>query len=428
MDNGPLLYENFLGRPPGRLLRRGGLLVFLFFCLLVLLSIFLKYNEVIRAEVVVTSENPPVDLLAKRTGKLIYKNFEPGKKVNKNEILMVFDNPSNFDDILYLRHQIIDRSAALQSLDQLYKIFPSDLKLETQIHSSYKSFLSAYQEFILYNNLNQEEQESLNIESRLLRLRNQIKIKRGQLNASMRNYELSKQSFERQKELFEKGVVSRQQLDNKEQELLVTVTEISKTKEELQELFVDTLKMTNLSSKSLSRNIINASVYYSNLELTRQELLAKLNQWEDKNAIVSPITGLVTVFDIWNNYQNVDKNEHVLTVVPNIKDKIIGRCKVPIRNSAKLQNGQRALIKLESFPFREWGQLQGRVISISEIPKKGEKPYYSVYIEIPELITTYSKEIEFKREMIGEAKIILKETSLLKRVFYEFRGLWEERF
>lgn len=66
------------------------------------------------------------------------------------------------------------------------------------------------------------------------------------------------------------------------------------------------------------------------------------------------------------------------------------------------------------------------MVNISETPKKGDDTYYSVYVEIPSLNTTYNKEIVFKQEMIGTAKIIQQKTSLLERVFYEFRGLWSD--
>jgi hypothetical protein len=45
---------------------------------------------------------------------------------------------------------------------------------------------------------------------------------------------------------------------------------------------------------------------------------------------------------------------------------------------------------------------------------------------MPHLKTSYGKEIEFKQEMMGTAKIVLQEASLLERVFYQFRGLWSD--
>ncbi|MGB5269007.1 MAG: HlyD family efflux transporter periplasmic adaptor subunit, partial [Eudoraea sp.] len=186
------------------------------------------------------------------------------------------------------------------------------------------------------------------------------------------------------------------------------------------------LNLSNLSIRSLNKDIVNSSVYNSELQLSKQELKGKINQWENQFVIKSPVSGTVTVFDIWNRYQNVSKGEHVITIIPEESTELVGRCKVPIRNSAKIKKGQNVLIKLDNYPYREWGTLSGKVLSISETTKKGKENYYAVYVEIPELITSYDIEIEFKQEMYGSARIVLEETSLLERIFYQFRSLWSD--
>lgn len=407
-------------------MRKGTLIVFLFFILLIVFAFFLKYNEVIHAEILVTSENPPVDIYSKKNGKLVYMNFESGKEARKDEILAVIENPSNHEDVFYLKKQLKDSLVAYENLDHLYQNFPSNLELEINIHSSYQKFLKAFQDYLLYLSLNEGEQESENLNSRIARLNRQISIKEGQLRTTKRNYTLAKQKNNRQKTLFNKGVISKQQLDASEQELLIARNDINKIREELEALHIDTLNLNDLSSKSLSKNIINASAYVSKLQLTKQELKGKIGQWENNYALKSPISGIVTVFDVWNNYQNVNEGEHILTVVPQLKNELLGKCKVPIRNSAKLKKGQDVIIKLDNYPYHEWGLLKGKVVNISETPKKGKDNYYSVYVVIPELVTSYGKTITFKQEMLGNAKIILQETSLLERVFYQFRGIWTD--
>ncbi len=406
-------------------MRRGTLIVFLFFVLLIVFSFLLNYNEVIHAEILVTSENPPVDLYSKKSGKLVYMNFESGKETTEGEILAIIENPSNHEDVFYLKAQLQDSLNSFKTLADLYQNFPSDLELEVEVHSSYQNFLTAFQDYLLYLNLNESEQENRNLNSRIARLRRQISIKQNQLTAVKRNYTLSKQKNDRQKTLFDKGVISKQQLDGSEQELLTARNEINKIREELQSLHVDTLNLNDLSSKSLNKNIISASTYLSELQLAKQELKGKIGRWEDNYALKSPISGSVTVFDVWNNYQNVAKGEHIITIVPKRQRQLLGKCKVPIRNSAKLKQGQDVIIKLDNYPYREWGMLKGTVVNVSETPKKGKEIYYSVYVSIPKLITSYDKEIEFKQEMVGSAKIVLQETTLLERVFYQFRGLWE---
>lgn len=99
---------------------------------------------------------------------------------------------------------------------------------------------------------------------------------------------------------------------------------------------------------------------------------------------------------------------------------------MPIRNSGKIKPGQRVIIKLENYPYREWGTIDGEVKIISEVPTKGENEGYVVYVQIMDLVTSYGKTLEFKQEMIGSAEIVLEEITLLERIFYQFRHLWSQ--
>ncbi len=427
MDDKAIFSENFLNRPPNWMMRKGNVILFLFFSMLVVFAFFLKYNEVINAEILVTCENPPVALYSKKGGKLVYVNFRSGQDVKKDEILSVVENPSKWEDVFHLKEQLKDTDTNMvRTLDELYQKFPSDLELEVNIHMSYQKYLKAFHNYLLYLNLDQEEHENENLSLRIGRLKRQIKIKQVQLNAARRNYALAKQSNDRQQGLLKKGVISQQQLDANEQEMLSAQNDVNRIKEEIEALHVDTLNLSDQSLKSLNRNIINSSSYFSELQLAKQELKGKIDIWENDYALRSPVSGTITVFDVWNNHQHVPKGEHVLTIVPDEKKELIGKCKVPIRNSAKIRKDQEVVIKLDNYPYHEWGLIKGRVLNISETPKKGDEVYYSVYVEIPNLTTTYNKEIEFKQEMMGTAKIVLQKTSLLERVFYQFRGLWAD--
>ena len=416
--------RNFLTRPPRFLLKWGTLVFTSFFLLSLVFASILKFNEVIQAEIIITSENPPVDLFSKVNGKLEYLNFSQGQKVNKEELLAVIENTSRYEDVLYLDSMLVNTGFQYESLEDLYNDFPSTLELSVDLHRSYQKFLDDYRKYLIYVELGEEQEESENIELRIDRLRKQIWLKQDQLKSLKRNLSLAEQKSKRQKQLLAKGVISDQEYESVVQESNIAKIELNKIQQELEKLYVDSLSLFNLNQKSFNRNYISKSVYFSDLQLSKQALEAQLKEWESLFTLKSPLDGTVTVFDIWNNNQNVQVGEHVITIVPNDSKTLIGKCKVPIRNSAKIRTGQAVVIKLENYPFQEWGMLSGSVLSVSEIPKKEETSFYTVYVDISTLQTTYGKEIQFKQELYGAAKIILNETSLLERIFYQFRGLW----
>src|SRR5690606_31625987 len=121
--------------------------------------------------------------------------------------------------------------------------------------------------------------------------------------------------------------------------------------------------------------------------------------------------------------QSVDKGELVFVVVPFNNNNLIGRCKIPIRNSGKIIKGQTTYLKIENYPYREWGMVKAEVESFSNIPGLDNEEYL-VFLKIDNLTTSYGKKLEFNRELIGEAEIILEETTIIERIFYQFRHLW----
>ena len=100
---------------------------------------------------------------------------------------------------------------------------------------------------------------------------------------------------------------------------------------------------------------------------------------------------------------------------------------VPARNSGKLRRGQKVILKLENFPFREWGTLKATVETISEIPQQENETGFLVYFKIDSLTTSHGRILEFNQDLIGTAEIIVDEVSILERIFYELRHLITER-
>jgi hypothetical protein len=87
-----------------------------------------------------------------------------------------------------------------------------------------------------------------------------------------------------------------------------------------------------------------------------------------------------------------------------------------------VQPGQAVHIRLDNFPWQEFGQLKGVVKSISAIPEEGN---YLVEVALPQgLRTTYNRQLEFRQEMQGQAHIVVEDLRLLQRLVYQFRSLW----
>src|SRR5690606_24350400 len=118
-------------------------------------------------------------------------------------------------------------------------------------------------------------------------------------------------------------------------------------------------------------------------------------------------------------------NDVVFTIIPNNLNGIIGRVLVPLNNSGKLKKGQKVLIKLENYPYQEWGKLRGEILSISNVPKD-QTLQYTAIVELDSLVTSYKHTLEFKQKMKGEAEVIVDEITLMERLLYPVKEMFNE--
>jgi multidrug efflux pump subunit AcrA (membrane-fusion protein) len=126
-------------------LRWGTVLVFLFFTFSIVLASIFSFNEVIEGSVIITSRNPPVQILSKKTGKISSINYQSGDSIAEGAILAIIENPASETDIAYLKDKLPAEISMLTSIDALNNEFPRQLNLGNSIQPFYNIFLSTYQ-------------------------------------------------------------------------------------------------------------------------------------------------------------------------------------------------------------------------------------------------------------------------------------------
>ena len=100
---------------------------------------------------------------------------------------------------------------------------------------------------------------------------------------------------------------------------------------------------------------------------------------------------------------------------------IVGKALLPTFNSGKVQPGQRANIRLDGYPYQEFGVLQGQVTNIALVP---DQETYLLEIALPDsLVTTYHRSIPFAQELPGQARIVTEDRRILERVFDQLVSL-----
>jgi hypothetical protein len=112
-------------------------------------------------------------------------------------------------------------------------------------------------------------------------------------------------------------------------------------------------------------------------------------------------------------------------IIAELQAKIIGKINLTIKEARKVAVGQKVNIRLDDYPSMEYGYLQAKVKSISQISGGGS---YSVAVEVPQnLLTSFKIPIEFNQGMKGSAEIITADLRLIQRFVNPVKSLLKHR-
>ncbi|MNT44757.1 hypothetical protein D3C72_1812980 [compost metagenome] len=102
---------------------------------------------------------------------------------------------------------------------------------------------------------------------------------------------------------------------------------------------------------------------------------------------------------------------------------MFGQLAIPSQGSGKIEEGQEVIVKLDNFPYNEYGSVTGKVKSISLTAsttkmEKNEIDTYQILVDFPnQLKTNYGTTLNVKAESKGTAEIITNDRRLIQRLF-----------
>ncbi|PKB17076.1 HlyD family efflux transporter periplasmic adaptor subunit [Flavobacterium sp. 5] len=412
--------QEVLSNPPAWIVRYG---ISIIFSLLIVFAIgcwLVKYPDVIIAKAVITSHHPPERFESKVNSRIVKLCVANSSKVKKETIIAILESTANFEDVLKLNKFITSIPSDYQTFYFPFKEM-NNLQLG-DIQSSYSQFHKAYIE----NELNQKlhpYSEEINAgkssqtenSNRLSSLYEQQKLEKIKLS-------LNDIQYKRSLQLFEKGIISKYDLDLQKASNLQAkqnYDQISSSISQQKEAINQAKKQVVASQISQEKaDVTDLSTLFQALD----ELKKSIHVWKQNYLFVATYDGIFRFQNSWKENQLIRTGDLFATILPENQGQYLGNLKVPLQNSGKIQQNQKVLIKLDNFPYQEYGMLEGRIQSMSTITDKDGN--YFIEVAMPKgLKTSYGKDIKFDKELTGNADIITDEMRLIERVFYQFRKL-----
>ncbi len=410
---------NWLGPPPGWLLNWGITFVFFGVALLGALGFWIRYPDVVEADARLTTGRPPVDVTAPVSGRVSRWGVQEADSVHTGDILAWMENPAAYPDVLLLDSLVKKWASDLEP-----EIFPTafappaNLELG-EVQSAYAAFCRRMEalRYRLSQDATQTRIEAL--QQQIVKIKDLEPVLERQL-ATLHELVFRADSIQKKYELqVANRIITPLEYENARTAYLRLRQELEGT---------EAAKINNLRAiPQLEEQIL--ALRQNQDEMTREtwhqaredfkNLRGQLAAWKQLYLVTAPVGGRVVFFTTQSQGQAFEAGAPMCAVVPGEgRPEIVAIAQLSDAGLGKLETGMPVRIRLKGYPYREYGELTGRLNSLPQIPEQnqGATQVYQSVVTLDSLRTTYGKEISFRQEILARARIITRPRSLLSRI------------
>lgn len=417
--------NEILGVPPKWIIRWGITIIFVILLTVFIGSAFFRYPDIVVAPSIISSENPPSVIISKSNGKLTDILFTDASIVKKGDTIAVIENPAKLNDIKTLS-KIIHQFNPQDKLSEIPDIFKNHYSLNLgELQTQFNTFSKAYFDYKIFLKQNYREQKIRALESENKQDNHYYTRLLSQRELTIKDIELTKKQFARDSQLYVSNVIPAAEYEKSQATLI--------SKHQLLEIAQLNLTTTSLTIERLKQSIIDLRFEQESQNNTLEEdlvnnynqLVSALSTWEKTYLLIAPSTGKLTYMNVWSNLQEVKAGDRLFTINPERRGEVFAMLTIPFEGIGKVKPGEQVNIKLDGYPYMEFGVVVGAIQSVSN--GSTEKGFPAIVRLTKGAITSYGQELSFERDLSGTAEITTDELTLLQRLLNPLKYLFKNK-
>lgn len=388
---------------PSWILRWGITLVFSILLVIILASAFIRYPDVVKAPLKINSINVPKTIIAYQPGKLVKLLVDDNQMVKSGQALAYIESTAKHDDVINLRKQLAVLSQQIGKTALNIEYLPQGLNLG-ELQGAYQNFYQGFLQFAgtqsggFYLSQKSYLQKDL---SEIEKLQQQI-LKQRQIQEQ--EFANAEEEYGNYKKLRSKNVISNSEFKAQENKYLSAKYPLEQTTTSL----INNRTSYSAKQKELATLENTIREEQSKFVQALNSMITETDAWL-RNYIISAATnGRLSYVGILQENQNIAANQELFMVNPGNAN-FFGEVQIPQYNMGKVGMGQRVLIKVRSFPFEEYGGLDGKISYLTDAALKDSVFFAKIDFQ------KIQNGIVLKQGMMADAEIITKESSLLQR-------------
>ena len=427
--------QEIMGSIPSWITRWGVTVIAAIFVLMAIGCCIIRYPQTLTSTITLTSENPPSDLASRYDGLLDTVCVKNGQKVRRGDLVALLSTPADYGDIMAVR-DLLDSLPSAER-DALPRAVTSPVLYEDyrlgELQGDWSELVRSCRAYLNWSEIDQTGHQKRLVEEQIGKNREYYDALLAQKTVLEQDMRYERAGLERDSILMAAGAISRAEYE-------ATLKSWFSKKGSLTS-FDASLTSTQLAMMQMRQQLTELDIRRQTEETEHRRgiiqqasrLQARVEQWIEQYAVVSPTEGTVSLQTVWSRGQHVMVGDVIASIVPDEGERVIGRLQVPSSGFGKVERGQTVNVRLNGFPYMEFGVLKGAVESMPAVPQtvataEGDTIVYTVEVSFPDgLVTTYGKELPMVQQMDGTAEIITRDRRLIEQFIDPILSLFRNR-
>jgi hypothetical protein len=388
-------------------------------------AFIIRYPDTVDGQISVTATIAPVRLIANTSGRL--HPLKQNKNIlQKGDVIAYIESGADYRDILRLDSLLNQYIPA----NDHPTIFPFSFALG-DLATAYNAFVMADREYrrlkntdiyktmreILTRQIATDKDVAVNMEDDLALKDRIIAGSAEQLEKDRTLLNINAITEDVYEEKQQQHLSKEESYLNLKSNLLSKQSDINKNSLEIQRLSLE-------ETETLEK-------VFSELMSATNTLANMIRLWKEKYLQTAPLDGELEYLSFWRENSFVNSGQELFSIIPDEND-IVGEVMIPSVGAGKVEIGQTANVKINKFPYDEYGLLKGRVESISRVSnrietREGAAEAYQVIISFPDgFVTNFGTPLFLDFESKGTVEIITKPKRLIERLFDNLQAKTEK--
>ncbi|MBS1744612.1 MAG: HlyD family efflux transporter periplasmic adaptor subunit [Bacteroidetes bacterium] len=388
------------------------LLLFLLF----ILSWMIQYPDIVEATATLTATNAPKEIIPVQGGRIVKLFAQNNDKVQEKEIIAWIESTANHTDVIELSKQI-DSSENLLSTGDATKVvhlFDKNYNNLGEIQQPYQTFITAFQNYNDYivNGFFQKKKKMLQCD--LHSLKNTYSTIQNQILLSKKDMLIAEETYNMNKKLADEKVLSKEEFRQEKSKLISKQMELPQLNASL--ITNETQQRDKIKElDQLDHDILQQPQDFLQ---ALHSLKSDIDSWKKKFLIQSPINGNISFIIPLQENQYLQSGKIIGYVIPK-GSRYYTQIYLPQNNFGKIDTGLQVQLRMEAYPYQEYGVIEGRISYISNVASDSG---FLASVRLDNgLITSLNKQVVYKNGLKAQAIIITKNMRLLSRLWYSIK-------